>query len=55
MNFIYVDYLGKLKKKEEKKAKKILKLQNLNKDDVQSSNELFARASIIEKMPQIDT
>ena len=49
MNFIFVDYQGKLKKKEEKKAQKLLKLKLKNKDDgIESSNELKFRASIIE-------
>jgi hypothetical protein len=56
MNFIYVDYQGKLKKKEEKKAQKLLKLKLKNKDDgIESSNELKIRACILEPLPQVDT
>ena len=56
MNFIYVDYQGKLKKKEEKKAQKLLKLKMKNKDDgIESNTELVARASIIEQVQQIDS
>ena len=57
MYFIYVDYLGKLKKKDEKKAQKTLKLKMKNKDDtIESSNELYARASDKrDGMPQIDS
>ena len=48
MNFIYIDYLGKLKKKDEKKDKKLLKLKMKEQDDeLLSSNELLARASLI--------